>query len=199
LPAWGRSGWDIHAKLLEPMTDLFQVAAVADADASRRLEAVERFDCLAYESFDDLVNDKAVELIVVALPSYVHADCTLKALAAGKHVVCEKPMAASLADADSHGGRGGPARIAPLLSIFQNRRYNPDFRKVQEIIASGRAGAHRADPHHRVPFQPPLGLADAEAVRRRLVEQHRPPFCGHDAATLRASRAGNLSSTWTAP
>jgi len=135
----GRSGWDIHAKLLAPMTDLYQIAAVTDADASRRLEAVERFDCLAYDNFDDLINDKAVELVVVALPSYVHADFTLKALAAGKHVVCEKPMAASLADADRMVAASAQPG-APVLSIFQNRRYNPDFRKVQEIIASGVLG-----------------------------------------------------------
>lgn len=135
----GRSGWDIHAKLLAPLTDLYQIAAVTDADASRRLEAVERFDCLAYDNFDDLINDKAVELVVVALPSYVHADSTIKALAAGKHVVCEKPMAASLADADRMVAAAAQPG-APVLSIFQNRRYNPDFRKVQEIIASGVLG-----------------------------------------------------------
>lgn len=135
----GRSGWDIHAKLLQPMGDRYRIVAVTDADATRRLEAVERFDCLAYANFNDLINDKAVELVVVSLPSFLHADCAITALDAGKHVVCEKPMAASLADADRMVAAAAKPG-APVLSIFQNRRYNPDFRKVQEIIASGVLG-----------------------------------------------------------
>ena len=83
----GRSGWGIHAHLLEPMTDLYQITAVTDADANRRLEAVERFDCLAYDNFNDLIADKAVELVVVAPPSYAHAGSAIAALEAGRHVV----------------------------------------------------------------------------------------------------------------
>ena len=96
----GRSGWNIHAHLLEPLAEKFQVAAVVDADEDRRNEAIDRFDCMAYTSYDELLADNGVELIVVALPSHLHADMAIAALEAGKHVVCEKPMATSLSDAD---------------------------------------------------------------------------------------------------
>ena len=46
----GRSGWDIHAHLLAPLNAQFQVVAVVDADPARRAEAVDRFDCQAYEA-----------------------------------------------------------------------------------------------------------------------------------------------------
>ncbi len=134
----GRSGWDIHARLLAPLADVYQVVAVVDADEKRRQEAVDRFDCQAYTEYDALLADPAVELVVVSLPSHLHADGSIAALAAGKHVVCEKPMATTLADADrmvaaaEQGDR--------VLTTFQQRRYNPDFVKVREVIESGVLG-----------------------------------------------------------
>ncbi|MEZ4677646.1 MAG: Gfo/Idh/MocA family oxidoreductase [Caldilineaceae bacterium] len=134
----GRSGWSIHAALLEPLAHQFQVVAVVDADPARREEAIERFDCQAYDSYDALLADPAVELIVVSLPNFLHADAAIQALAAGKHVVCEKPMATSLADADRMVAAA--ATSDKVLTIFQQRRYNPDFVKVKEVIDSGILG-----------------------------------------------------------
>jgi scyllo-inositol 2-dehydrogenase (NADP+) len=134
----GRSGWDIHARLLAPLNDEYQVVAVVDADEKRRQEAIDRFDCQAYTEYDQLLADPAVELVVVALPSFLHADGSIAALEAGKHVVCEKPMATTLADADRM--IEAAERTGRLLTIFQQRRYNPDFVKVREVINSGVLG-----------------------------------------------------------
>lgn len=134
----GRSGWDIHARLLEPLAAYYQVAAVVDADPARRAEAVQRFGCAAYSEFEELLADPNVELVVVALPSHRHTEATLAALAVGKHVICEKPMAITLPDADR---MVEAARAAGrVLTVFQQRRYNPDFVKVREVIASGLLG-----------------------------------------------------------
>jgi scyllo-inositol 2-dehydrogenase (NADP+) len=134
----GRSGWDIHAKLLAPLQEQYQVVAVVDADENRRQEAIDRFDCQAYTEYDQLLADPAVELVVVALPSFLHADGAIAALDAGKHVVCEKPMATGLADADRM--IEAAERTGRVLTIFQQRRYNPDFVKVREVIHSGVLG-----------------------------------------------------------
>ncbi len=134
----GRSGWDIHARLLEPLGEQFQVVAVVDADPARREEAIDRFDCQAYDQYTALLADPAVELVVVSLPNFLHADAAIDALAAGKHVVCEKPMATSLADADRMVAAA--AGSDKVLTIFQQRRYNPDFVKVKEVIDSGILG-----------------------------------------------------------
>jgi len=134
----GRSGWDIHAQLLAPMNQHFQVVAVVDADPARREEAIERFDCQAYDNYAALLADPAVELVVVSLPSFIHAQAAIDAMQAGKHVVCEKPMATSLPDADRM--IAAAEATGKTLTIFQQRRYNPDFRKVKEIIDSGLLG-----------------------------------------------------------
>lgn len=134
----GRSGWAIHAHLLAPITDKFQVVAVTDEDENRRAEAIERFRCQAYENFDELLADRNVELVVVALPSFLHAPASLAAMQAGKHVVCEKPMAVSLEEADAMVAAA--AATDQIFTVFQQRRYNPDFVKVREIIDSGLLG-----------------------------------------------------------
>ncbi|MCX6046935.1 MAG: Gfo/Idh/MocA family oxidoreductase [Chloroflexi bacterium] len=134
----GRSGWDIHARLLGELPEQYQVAAVLDADANRRQEAIDKFDCQAYTEYSELIQDPAVELVVVSLPSFLHADGAIAALQAGKHVVCEKPMATSLADADRM--IAATEATGKTLTIFHQRRYYPDFMQVKKVIDSGLLG-----------------------------------------------------------
>ena len=82
--------------------------------------------------------DPDVDLVVVATPSHVHATQVLEALGRGKHVVCEKPMALSPADADRM--IDAARRERRVLSVFHNMRYWPDFAKVREVAESGKLG-----------------------------------------------------------
>jgi predicted dehydrogenase len=134
----GRSGWDIHAALLSRVPELFRVSAIFDGLEARRDQARARFDCRAHVELSDLLTDQDVELVVMALPSHLHAPATLAALEQGKHVVCEKPMAISLADADTMITAARAAQR--VLTVFHQRRYNPDFAKVREVIDSGILG-----------------------------------------------------------
>jgi predicted dehydrogenase len=133
----GRSGWRNHLLPLLELQDRFHVVAVTDPDESRRQEAATH-GCRGHASFEQLLGDDQVEVVVVATPSHLHAQHTIQALQAGKHVVCEKPMACSLAEVDSmiaaaqHAGR--------LLTVFQNRRFFQDFLQVRRIIDSGVLG-----------------------------------------------------------
>ncbi len=134
----GRSGWGIHANTFEKCPNLYKVVAVFDPLEERRLEAVQRFGCRAHSDFDSLIRDDRVEMVVVATPSHLHAAQTIQALEAGKKVVCEKPMATSLAEADAMIETA--RRTMKLLTVFQNRRFDADFLKVKEIIQSGKLG-----------------------------------------------------------
>jgi predicted dehydrogenase len=134
----GRAGWDIHAMALQTLPELFRIAAVVDRDAARREEARQRFNCHATDNFDDVLKDPAIELVVIATPNMLHAPQTIAALRAGKHVVCDKPMATSVAEADAMVHAAEESGRA--LSIFHNMRYWPDFLKVREVIASGVLG-----------------------------------------------------------
>ena len=135
----GRAGWGMHCKELQGREDKFQIVVACDIIPERRERMVERYGCRVYERIEDMIVDPDVELVDIATRSsdhYVHASA---ALAAGKHVLLEKPMCASYAEAvqlreDAGQSPGGQ------LYIRHNRRFDPDFLHVQEIIASGILG-----------------------------------------------------------
>ncbi len=134
----GRSGWDIHAALIGTLKSKYDVVAVFDQEDERLQEANRRFGCATYRRFRGLVHDDDVELVVVAMPTHLHARYSVAALNAGKHVVCEKPMATSLQAADRM--IAAAERNDRILSVFQNRRYAQDFCQVRKVIDSGKLG-----------------------------------------------------------
>jgi predicted dehydrogenase len=134
----GRSGWRIHASTLEKLPDKYEIVSVSDPIEDRCKEAINKFGCNAYTDFDEFIKDKNFELAVIATPSYLHASHTIKALEAGKHVVCEKPMATNLTEANAM--IEAAKRTGKILTIFQNSLFNPDYLKVKEIIQSGKLG-----------------------------------------------------------
>ncbi|WP_428389955.1 Gfo/Idh/MocA family protein [Mucisphaera sp.] len=134
----GRSGFNIHAKWLATLRQTYTVAAVTDPDDQRCQEAVALHDCTVYPTFEALNADDTLDAIVIASPNLHHEDQTCAALEAGHHVIVEKPLALTVAGADRMMETA--ERTGRLLAPFQNRRFEPHFRKVQELLASGRLG-----------------------------------------------------------
>jgi len=134
----GRSGWQIHAMTLKDMADRYRVVAVVDPSDERRTEARDFFDCNTYEQAEALNHDPDVDIVIIASPSYLHAEQTIAALDAGKHVVVEKPFAMSGDEAERmvNAAKERGLTIAP----FQNRRFDSHYMKVKEIIRSGALG-----------------------------------------------------------
>lgn len=116
----------------------FRVVAGYDVIAERaeRLAAV--FGSTPHDSFDALLTDDAVELVVIATRSDTHAALAMQALRAGKHVVVEKPMATTLADADALIAEA--SRSKGRLFVRHNRRFDPPFVFAAETLASGKLG-----------------------------------------------------------
>ena len=85
-----------------------------------------------------MLEDDRVEAVVVAAPSHLHAEYTIAALRAGKHVVCEKPMATDLAAATAMAAVA--EETGKLLTVFQNYRYHGDVETVRAVIESGVLG-----------------------------------------------------------
>ena len=133
----GRSGWNIHADALAEH-DGFAVTAVADPVEDRRREAEDRFGCTSFADAEALLETAEVDVVVVATPSHTHVPLTIRALQAGRHVVAEKPMAASVAEMDEMVAVA--ERAGRVLTCYQPRRLDPDFAFVQEVLASGRLG-----------------------------------------------------------
>ncbi|MEW5814069.1 MAG: Gfo/Idh/MocA family oxidoreductase [Spirochaetota bacterium] len=134
----GRSGWDIHAAILAKLNEKFELVSVFDLDSKRQKQAKDRFNCRTYSNYDEFLEDRDTELVIIALPNYLHASYSMEALNVGKHVLCEKPMSTSLRDADMM--IAAASKACKVLTIFQNQRYAPDFQVVKRIIDSGCLG-----------------------------------------------------------
>ena len=90
----------------------------------------------AYSSLDELLADDAVRVVHVTTPNALHAEQTLAVLAAGKHVVCEKPLATGAADAETMVGAVGEL-VASVPFVY---RYHPLVREARARVRAGELG-----------------------------------------------------------
>ena len=133
----GRAGWDIHIHQLRGRDDA-RIVAVVDPVEQRRKQAADEFGCKTYTSLSKMLKQEDVEVVVVATPSVDHGRDTKKSLRAGKHVIVEKPMAMSLAEADSMIRTA--EEMGRQLIVHQNYRFFPEFLHLKEIVDSGLIG-----------------------------------------------------------
>src|SRR5438105_13979918 len=82
----GRAGWSLHALGVDAHPSI-RLAAVTDPEPQRRRAATERFGCRAHETYEELVADHDVELMVVATPSHLHGPLSCAAPAAGEELL----------------------------------------------------------------------------------------------------------------
>lgn len=134
----GRSGWNLHALPMNDLAPKYKVVAVTDNDPQRRKEAVEKFGCREHASFESLLADNEVELLVVATPSQLHVQHSIAALKAGRHVVSEKPAARSSAELQTVINAAKAA--GKIYAPYQNRRYELVFQKIRQVVQSGELG-----------------------------------------------------------
>lgn len=134
----GRSGWGIHAKFLRTVPERFQIVAVADLIPERVAQSARDLGCKAYPNAESLIADPDIDLVVVSTYNHTHAKYATMALAAGHHVLCEKPFGLEVKDVDAM--LAAAKASGRILAPFQQRRYEKDFQKVLEIVRSGLLG-----------------------------------------------------------
>lgn len=115
------------------------ILAIAARDP-KRAEALARKHKIprAHQTYTDLLNDPDVDAIYNPLPNSLHAEWTVRALKAGKHVLCEKPFASNAREAEEMATVARETGL--VLSEAFAYRYHPLTTKVKEIIASGELG-----------------------------------------------------------
>lgn len=116
-----------------------ELAAVVDPSIDRRKAAEADFPGLtSYASIDELVGDGDVDLAIVATPPSAHFELTRRLLQAGKHVACEKPLCLTAAQADELIAVAAAGER--VLTVHQNRRWDPDFCAVRRAVDAGLLG-----------------------------------------------------------
>jgi predicted dehydrogenase len=142
---WGVLGTARIARALAgPLRGLprHELAAVA----SRSLERAEAWAAewgaaRAYASYEALLAAADVDVVYIPLPNALHARWTIAAARAGKHVLCEKPLALSVADVDAIAAAAGEAGVVVAEAFMY--RHHPQTLRVGELVASGALGRIR--------------------------------------------------------
>jgi xylose dehydrogenase (NAD/NADP) len=161
---WGiLSTADINQKLIPGAHESPKVKllAVASRDKERAEEYARSWEIeRAYGSYDELLADPEIEAVYIPLPNTMHVEWSIKALEAGKHVLCEKPMSRSAADVERAFETA--EKDGRILSEAFMYRHNPQTRQLTQLVDDGAIGELRLI---RAAFS--YGLYDAENIRLR--------------------------------
>ena len=122
-----------------PKIDLIAVASrdQARADAYAREWEIER----AYGSYEALLEDTDIDAVYISLPNTLHCDWSIRAVEAGKHVICEKPLSRHPEDVEQ--AFDAAERAGRLLTEAFMYRHNPQTRKLAELVRDGAIGELR--------------------------------------------------------
>ena len=133
-----------------------EMVAFCDIIEERALKAREDFgtpECAVYTDYKQLLKDKSIDAVLVLTPNNEHCRITVDALNAGKHVLCEKPMAMNYAEAKKM--LDARDKSGKILTIGYQNRFRPDSLYLKKLADDGMFG----DVYY----------AEAIAIRRRAV------------------------------
>lgn len=135
---YGLAGRFFHAPLIAATKGL-TVAFVVSSDPARQAQvAQEHPDAEVLASPTELWERSDCDFVVVAAPNHAHAPLATQAIDRGLPVVVDKPLAATLVEAEDLVGRAAQAGV--LLTVFQNRRWDSDHRTLASLLAEDRLG-----------------------------------------------------------
>ena len=127
----GQGGWHGDHAL---KSDVVNLAGIFDIKESR-MEYARSKGIHTYESFEAVLADPKVDVVVCATPNDVHEEIVVSALKAGKNVVCEKPVEMSVESLDRMIAAANES--GKLFTVHQNRRWDVDYLGMKKIIESG--------------------------------------------------------------
>lgn len=130
-----------------------QLVAVCDVNIGRAQHVAQQHNAVVYTDYHDLLAHEGIDAVDICLPTFLHATVAIEALQHGKHVLCEKPMAVTLAEADAMiAAARGANRV---LMIGHVRRFDPRYTQAKAILEAGEIGrlvhVRRAERQH-LPF-----------------------------------------------
>jgi predicted dehydrogenase len=128
--------------LIRPARDVAEaeVIAVAARDPARAETFARKHGIpKVHDTYEDVIGDRDVDAVYNPLPNGLHAEWTLKAIAAGKHVLCEKPFTANAAEAEAVA-RAAAGTGLVVMEAF-HYRYHPLAQRMHDIVAGGELGA----------------------------------------------------------
>ncbi len=133
--SYGMSGKVFHAPFVNAHPG-FKFHAITERT---KKEAIKNYPgIISYDTIDELIDDEAIELIIINTPNYTHYDYASRCLNAGKDILVEKPFTATSAEAKELFALAD--QLGRKIFFYQNRRWDSDFTAVREVIESGQLG-----------------------------------------------------------
>ncbi len=138
----GTIAFSAHLPAIRRLRDRLRLVATADVRAELAARAAREFGAEAhYADYRQLLARPDIAIVVICTPEFLHAEQVGAAAAAGKHILCEKPMADTLDAADAM--LDAAARAGVKLMVGHSRRFTPRYRAVRAAIDRGAVGAPR--------------------------------------------------------
>lgn len=132
---------DLHSDGYSRILDKVQIVGICDKDASRIEALAARYGFTGYTPYDDYNTAIAqcdCDLVDICMPNFLHHDVAIKALSAGRSIICEKPIATTVEDAQDMVDTA--ARLGKHIYYAEDWLFAPAFRKAKSILESGQLG-----------------------------------------------------------
>ncbi len=134
----------VPAMLKPEYCERLEVTAVASRDLAKAQAMAARFSLAnAFGSYEALLADPAIDAVYIPLPNHLHVPYSIQALAAGKHVLCEKPIALSSQEAEQLGRAAAERPHLKVMEAFMYR-FHPQWQWAKRMVDDGKLGEVRA-------------------------------------------------------
>lgn len=132
---------DLHSDGYSRLRDKVHIVGICDRATDRVKALAERYgftDYKVYDDYDTAIAECECDLVDVCMPNFLHHDVAIKALNAGHSIICEKPLATTVADAQDMVDTA--ARLGKHIYYAEDWLFAPAFRKAKSILESGQLG-----------------------------------------------------------
>jgi predicted dehydrogenase len=125
----GMGGW--HKQSIMEMPEEFHLAGVYDINP-KKIEAARAEGIKGFDTLEELLSEPGIQAVILSVPNNFHKELSIKAMEAGKNVICEKPV--MMCAADLQEVIDVSKRTGRQFSVHQNRRWDKDFRIIKKIV-----------------------------------------------------------------
>ncbi|GCF92860.1 oxidoreductase [Enterococcus florum] len=132
----GMGSYHVHTIMAKEPEKIRVIGTYDISEIRQSISADDGYYC--YESFEEVLADTTIEAVLIATPNDTHKELSIQAMKAGKHVVCEKPVAMNTKEFDEI--LSVSQKTGMHFMVHQNRRWDPDFLIVQELYRNKQIG-----------------------------------------------------------
>ncbi len=132
---------DLHADGYSRILDKVDIVGICDKNMNSIKSLAERYGFEGYTAYDDIdtaLNECECDLVDICLPNFMHHDVAIKAMNKGHNIICEKPLATTVEDAQDMVDTA--SRLGKHIYYAEDWLFAPAFRKAKDIIESGQLG-----------------------------------------------------------